>query len=56
MAKINETIIVVKVSELVKDTDEDRQPLDAETLAQLEEVIKQLAGGSALVEIETHNG
>lgn len=56
MAKINESIIVVKVSELVRDGDEVRPPLDAETIAQLEAVIAELAGGSALVEIETHNG
>lgn len=54
MAKINESIIVVKVSELVKDNAESAPPLDATTIAQLEEVIRELAGGSALVEIETH--
>ena len=56
MAKINESIIVVKVSELVKDGAETSPPLDAETIAQLEAVIAELAGGQALVEIETHNG
>lgn len=56
MAKINETVFVVKVSELVKDSDETRSVLDVETIAQLEAVIQELAGSSALVEIETHNG
>jgi hypothetical protein len=56
MAKINESTIVVKVSELVKDGADAHPPLDAETIAQLEAVIKELAGGHALVEIETHNG
>lgn len=52
MAKINEKIIVVKVSELLKDTDEARAILSDEVLEQLEAVIKELAGPSALVEIE----
>lgn len=56
MAKINESIIVVKVSELVKDSDEARPPLDAETIKQLEAVIAELTGGRAMVEIEMHNG
>jgi len=56
MAKINETIFVVKVSELVRDTDETRPVLDDETMIQLEAVVKELAGSKALVEIETHNG
>jgi hypothetical protein len=56
MAKINESLIVVKVSELVRDGEEQREILDAETLSQLEAIIQELAGASALVEIETHNG
>lgn len=51
MAKINETVIVVKVSELVKDDAETGPVLDAETIASLEAVVKELAGGNALVEI-----
>ena len=53
MAKINESIIVVKVSKLVKDSDASRPALDADALAQLEEVIKTLADEGSLVEIET---
>jgi hypothetical protein len=53
MAKINESIIVVKVSKLVKDSDTSRPALDADALAQLEEVIKTLADEGSLVEIET---
>jgi hypothetical protein len=53
MAKINETVFVVKVSELVKDHADVRDILDEETLAQLEAIIQELAGASALVEIET---
>jgi hypothetical protein len=51
MAKINETILVVKVSELVKDDAESRPVLDADAVASLEAVVKELSGGSALVEI-----
>jgi hypothetical protein len=51
MAKINETILVVKVSELVKDDAETQPVMDAETIASLEAVVKELAGGNALVEI-----
>jgi hypothetical protein len=56
MAKINETVLVVKVSELVKDNADARSVLDAETIAQLEAVIQELAGANALVEIESTNG
>lgn len=56
MAKINETIFVVKVSELVRDSDESLPVLDSEAMVQLEAVVKELAGPKALVEIETHNG
>jgi hypothetical protein len=55
MAKINESIIVVKVSELVKDHAPSNAPLDSDAIAQLEAVVKELAGGHALVEIETVN-
>lgn len=54
MAKINESIIVVKVSELVRDNEETSPVLNAEVIGQLEAVIQELSGGNALVEIETH--
>ena len=56
MAKINESLIVVKVSELVRDSEESHEMLDAETLVQLEAVIQELAGPNALVEIVKDNG
>jgi len=56
MAKINESVVVIKVSELVKDNEESRPALSAEAIAQLEAVVKELATGNALVEIETANG
>jgi len=55
MAKINETIFVVKVSELVRDDEESRPVLDNEAMAQLEAVVKELAGSNALVEIDKAN-
>ena len=55
MAKINEIAFVVKVSELVRDEEEAQPILNSEALAQLEAVVKELAGPKALVEI-TSNG
>lgn len=52
MAKINESIIVVKVSELVKDNDEVAQPLTDEAITQLQAVVQELTGPQTLVEIE----
>lgn len=54
MAKINESVLVIKVSELVRDNDESLPVLSQEAVNQLEAVVKELAGQKALVEIETH--
>jgi hypothetical protein len=51
MAKLNEDIIEIKVSELVKDDAPTAVILDADLLAQLLEVIEQLVGEKRLVEI-----
>ena len=55
MAKINTTSIAITVSELVKDGSPDRELLSSDTIAQLEQVITQLASegapGSVLVEV-----
>ena len=56
MAKLNESIIVIKVSELLKDTDEVKPIIDEALIAQLEEIIRELAGSKAIVEIERHDG
>lgn len=56
MAKINESIIVIKVSELVKDSDTAGSPISEEAIVQLEAVVKELSGGNALVEIEKVDG
>tara|TARA_B100000965_G_C19407173_1_gene675993 strand:+ start:341 stop:547 length:207 start_codon:yes stop_codon:yes gene_type:complete len=52
MAKINESVIVIKVSELVKDNEEKPNPMNDEAVHQLQQVIQELAGPQALVEIE----
>ena len=52
MAKINETVFVVKVSELVRDSEESRPVLNDDAMTQLEAVVKELAGPKALVELE----
>lgn len=56
MAKITESLIVIKVSKMVRDNADTSPPLDADFIAQLEAIILELTGGDALVEIETHNG
>ncbi len=50
MAKLNEDIVVIKVSKLLRDTEEDTPILDDQLVAQLEQVIGELVPGS-LVEI-----
>lgn len=53
MAKLHEEIIVVKVSKLLKDSEQPAPIMGAETVASLEAVIQELAGQSVLVEIAT---
>lgn len=52
MAKIQEEIIVIKVSRLLRDSEQaNAQILGADSVASLEAVIQELAGTNALVEI-----
>tara|TARA_B100000902_G_C27319493_1_gene923444 strand:+ start:1550 stop:1717 length:168 start_codon:yes stop_codon:yes gene_type:complete len=51
MAKLNEQMLVIKVSELLKDNQEATPPLDPEVLSQLEAVISELAGPGKVVEL-----
>ena len=51
MAKLNEQMFVIKVSELLRDNQEAKPPLDAEIMAQLEAVIGELAGPGKVVEL-----
>jgi hypothetical protein len=52
MAKLQEEVLVIKVSRLLKDHEQEDVMIDAASLASLEEVIQELAGAHALVEIE----
>ena len=51
MAKIQEEIIVVKVSKLLKDTESSTPIMGADAVASLEAVIQELAGANTLVEL-----
>jgi hypothetical protein len=51
MAKLNETMFVVKVSELLRDGQESQPIFDEETINSIEQVIQELAGSGKLVEI-----
>lgn len=53
MAKLHEEIIVVKVSKLLKDTEQPEPIMGPETMSSLEAVIQELAGNNVLVEIAT---
>lgn len=52
MAKIQEKVLTIKLSKLLKDTDSEVAILDDETLVQLYQVIQELAGAGTLVEME----
>lgn len=51
MAKLNESMIVVKVSELLRDDQETKPIFDEQTINSIEQVIQELAGAGKLVEI-----
>jgi hypothetical protein len=51
MAKLVESMVVIKVSELVKDDAEEINPMDNEVLEQLEAVVQELVGEGKLVEL-----
>lgn len=51
MAKINETVFVVKASELLKDNQEAAPVFDEETLAQIQAVLEELAGPGKIIEL-----
>ena len=58
MAKLNEDMVVIKVSELLKDSDEHRKILNQEILNTIEAAVQELVGPGKLVEIiqEENNG
>jgi hypothetical protein len=51
MAKLNEDMVVIKVSELLKDSDEGRKILDHEIVSTIEAAVQELVGPGKLVEI-----
>lgn len=51
MAKLQEDVLVIKISKLIRDTDEDGTALSEELISSLEAVVQELAGAGALVEI-----
>ena len=51
MAKLNEQVLVIKVSELLKDSQPANTILSTEIIGQLEQVIAELAGPGKVVEI-----
>jgi hypothetical protein len=51
MAKLQEDVLVIKVSKLVKDSDSTSSVITEEFLASVEAVIAELAGADVLVEL-----
>jgi hypothetical protein len=51
MAKLQEEVLVIKVSKLLKDADAQDELLSEEVLQNLEAVMQQLVGAGALIEI-----
>jgi hypothetical protein len=51
MAKIQEEIVVIKVSKLLKDSDASTPILGPDAVAGLEAVVQELAGTNTLVEM-----
>ena len=58
MSKLNEDMVVIKVSELLKDSDEHRKILNQEIVNTIEAAVQELVGPGKLVEIiqEENNG
>ena len=52
MAKLQEEVLVIKVSKMIRDNDVESEILTAETVASLEAVVQELAGANTLVEIQ----
>ena len=52
MAKLNEEVLVVKISKLLKDGDEQTTLLTEDGLLSLEAVVQELAGAGTLIEIQ----
>jgi hypothetical protein len=55
MAKIKEELLIIKVSTIHKNNGESKSVLTDELVSTLEQVISELLGDSAVVEVETIN-
>ena len=51
MAKLNEDMVVIKVSELLKDDDKQRKIMNPEIVNTIEAAVQELVGPGKLVEI-----
>ena len=50
MAKLQETVLVIKISEMVRD-DQTAQDIDDNVISDLEAVVTEIVGSNKLVEI-----
>ena len=53
MAKLQEDVLVIKISKLIKDSDEPGTALSEDLVTSLEAVVQELAGAGTLVEVTT---
>ena len=51
MAKLQEDVLVIKISKLIKDSDQAGTALTEDIITSLEAVVQELAGAGVLVEI-----
>lgn len=52
MAKLHEEVVVLKLSKLLKETDEANLLADNEFCSAIEQVAQELAGAGIIVEVE----
>lgn len=52
MAKLVESVLVVKVSKLYKDSESTEELVTLEVKSALEQVVQELVGNNVLVEVE----
>lgn len=52
MAKIHEEIVVIKLSKLIKDSEQSPAVADADMIAALQGVAEELVGPGVVVEVE----
>jgi hypothetical protein len=51
MAKLQEDVVTITISKLIKDADDIGTSLSPELINSLEEVVQELVGAGALIEI-----